>query len=168
MESYFNVGELSAERLLAEWRWLCPAPVRIIARNAFGDLFLRTESGTVSKLDISAGQISEVAETVDQFVSAAEMPDKRRELFAEDDEKAAAQLGIVPGAIQCIGFKTPLCFRESSMTLDNMYVADLYEYVSFLGDIHHQMANLILLGKRSILSWKAWRKMAMPFRSITN
>jgi hypothetical protein len=23
-----------------------------------------------------------------------------------------------------------------------MYVADLYEYVSFLGNIHHQMANL--------------------------
>jgi hypothetical protein len=142
MESYFNVGELSAERLLAEWRWLCPAPVKIIARSAFGDLFLQTESGTVSKLDVSTGQIIEVAETIDQFLLATEMPHKRRELFVEDDEEAAARLGIVPGTMECIGFKTPLCFRESSMTLDNMYVADLYEYVSFLGDTHNQIANL--------------------------
>jgi hypothetical protein len=84
----------------------------------------------------------EVAETVDQFISAAGAPEMRREWFAEDDEKAAAQLGIVPGAAECVGFKMPLCFRESSMTSDNMYVADLYEYVSFLGDIHRQMATL--------------------------
>jgi hypothetical protein len=142
MESYFNVGDLSAEQLLAEWRWLCPAPVSIIARNAFGDLFLRTECGTVSKLDVSAGQIREIAETVDQFLLVAGTAEKRREWFAEDDARAAVQLGIVPGAAECIGFKMPLCFRESSMTLDNMYVADLYEYVRFLGDIHRQMATL--------------------------
>jgi hypothetical protein len=142
MESYFNVGDLAADRLLAEWRWLCPALVSIIAKNAFGDLFLRTESGSLSKLDVSAGQMSEVAKTVDQFLSGAEMLENRQDWFAEEDEKSAAQLGMIPGPLQCVGFKTPLCFRESSITSDNMYIADLYEYIAFLGDIHHQLANL--------------------------
>jgi hypothetical protein len=70
------------------------------------------------------------------------MHENRRDWFAEEDEKSAAQLGMIPGPVQCIGFKTPLCFRESSMASDNMYIADLYEYVAFLGDIHHQMADL--------------------------
>ena len=142
MESYFNVGDLSAEQLLARWRWLCPAPVSIVARSAFGDLFLRCESGIVSKLDVSAGQLTKVAETADEFFSLAALPDKRRELFAEDDEKAAAQRGLVPNATECIAFKIPLCFRESSTAPDNVYVGNLYEYVSFLGDVHRQIADV--------------------------
>jgi hypothetical protein len=142
MESYFNVGDLSVEQLLAEWRWLCPAPVSIIARTAFGDLFLREESGIVSKLDVSAGQLTVVADTVDLFLSLAASPEKRKELFAEDDERAAARSGLVPSAIECIAFKIPLCFRESSSALDNVYVAGLYKYVSYLGDIHRQIAEV--------------------------
>jgi hypothetical protein len=90
MESYFNVGDLSAEQLLAKWRWLCAGPVSIIARTAFGDLFLRTGSGMVSKLDVFVGQLTKVAETVEQFLSLAASPEKRQELFTEEDERAAA------------------------------------------------------------------------------
>jgi hypothetical protein len=142
MESYFNVGDLSAEQLLAEWRWLCPAPVTLVARTAFVDLFLRTESGTVSKLDVSAGHLTVVAESVAQFFSMAALPEKRKEFFAEDDERAAAQRGLVPSTIECIAFKIPLCFRESATAPNNVYVANLYEYVSFLGDTHRQMAEV--------------------------
>jgi hypothetical protein len=142
MESYFNVGDLSAEQLLANWRWLCPAPVSIVARSAFGDLFLRTESGIVSKLDVSAGQLTKVAETVDQFLSMAALAEKRNEFFAEDDERAAAKRGFVPSASECIAFKIPVCFSESSTAPENVYIANLYEYVSFLGDIHHQIADV--------------------------
>jgi hypothetical protein len=141
MEAYFNVGDLSAERLLAEWRWLCPTPVSLVARTAFGDLFLRTESGTVVKLDVSAGQLTVVAETVGQFLSMAALPEKRSKFFAEDDERAVAQRGLVPTASECIAFKIPLCFRESATAPNNVYVANLYEYISFLGEIHRQIAD---------------------------
>jgi hypothetical protein len=142
MESYLNVGDLSTEHFLAEWRWLCPTPVSLVARTAFGDLFLCTESGTVSKLDVSAGQLTVVAGTVDQFLSMAASPEKRKKLFAEDDERAAAQRGFVPGPVECLAFKIPLCFSESATAPNNVYVANLYEYVSFLGDIHRQMADV--------------------------
>jgi hypothetical protein len=96
MESYFNVGDLSAEQLLAHWRWLPTAPVSLIARRAVRDQFLYTESGMAPKLEVSAGRLTKVAETVEQFHSKVASPKKRQELFAEGDERAAAQRGFAP------------------------------------------------------------------------
>jgi hypothetical protein len=47
MEKWFAVAGLETERLLAEWRWLCPSPVSLVARNVFGELFLQDETGSV-------------------------------------------------------------------------------------------------------------------------
>ena len=88
------------------------------------------------------GQLTKIAETVEQFLSLAKSPEKRQELFAEEDERAAARKGLVPNAAQCIAFKIPLCFRESSTAPDNVYIASLYDYIPFLGDIHRQMVNV--------------------------
>ena len=55
--------------------------------------------------------------------------------------KAAKERGLIPGDGQCIGFSTPVVFAEAG-GLDSAYIADLYEHVSFLGDIHHQISTL--------------------------
>jgi hypothetical protein len=142
MEANFSVGHLSIERLMKEWRWLCGAPVTLVARNVLGDLFLRDELGSVSKLDVSLGRLVKVAESVEEFVTLAGTQEKRREWFAEVTEKEFRARGLVPGEEECIAFKTPVIFRESAETPNNVYLGNLYEYVSFLGDIHNQIANL--------------------------
>jgi hypothetical protein len=38
--------------LLAEWRWLCPKPVRLVAHNLFADLFLADESRKIVGVDV--------------------------------------------------------------------------------------------------------------------
>ena len=141
MESYFAVGELSVERLLEQWRWLCPQDMTLVAEDAFGDLFLREESGAILKLDLAIGQIKKIAESETQFRQLATTKEKREEWFAETDELAAASRGLKPAAGQCIAFKIPLVFAESG-TPNNAYVADLYEYVSFLGEVHRQISAL--------------------------
>jgi hypothetical protein len=141
MKDYFLVEHLSSERLLEEWRWLCPQPVALVARNAFGDLYLRDEFGKIVKLDVAIGQIKEVAESEAEFRKLASTEEKREEWFAESDELAASGQGLNPGASQCIGFKTPLVFAESG-TPSRAYLADLYEYVSFLGELHRQISQL--------------------------
>lgn len=138
---HFQVDHLSAERLLKEWRWLCPQSLSLVARSAFGDLYLRDESGKILKLDVSIGQIKEVAESESQFRELASMKEKREEWFAEGDELAASRHGLRPRANQCIGFKTPLVFAESGVP-NNAYLADLYEYVAFLGELHRQLSEL--------------------------
>ena len=126
MKTHFHVGHLSLERLLEDWRWLCPQPVALVARNAFGDLYLREEFGKILKLDVAIGQIKEVAESEAEFRRLAATKEKREEWFAESDELAALRQGLKPGANQCIGFKTPL----------------VYEYVSFLGELHRQISQV--------------------------
>jgi hypothetical protein len=141
MKDYFLVEHLLLERLLEEWRWLCPQTVVLIARNAFGDLYLRDEFGKILKLDVAIGQIKEVTESEAEFRRLAATKEKREEWFAESDELAALRQGLKPGASQCIGFKTPVVFAESG-TPNNAYVADLYEYLSFLGELHRQISQL--------------------------
>ena len=48
----FAVADLDVERLLSEWRWLCPDEMKLVARNVYGDLFLRDKDGGVFWLDV--------------------------------------------------------------------------------------------------------------------
>src|SRR5262249_23097683 len=138
----FPVDQLSVHELLKEWRWLCDAPVTLLARTAFGDLFLRRDDGKVFKLDITTGQLTEVAETVDQFLAEAAIPEKEEEWFAMEHERNAAKRGLVPGREECIAFKIPLVFSGSAAGKNNAYVGNLYEFVSFMGKVHRQIANV--------------------------
>jgi hypothetical protein len=129
------------ERLLSEWRWLCPESVVVIQTNAFGDLLLRDEVGRVHLLNVGSGEIRVIAQSVAEFNDRAPTPEMQEEWFAASAVRAAQLRGLVPGRGQCIGFKTPVVFAEAGGA-DSAYVADLYEYVSFLGDIHGQIASL--------------------------
>jgi hypothetical protein len=141
LESWFAVDHLDVERLLTDWRWLTPQRMTLVARNAFADLFLRNESGDILELDVAIGKLTKVADSSDQFRERAATREKREEWFAETTEKAGAARGLTPNSTQCIGFSVPLVFGESG-TPDTPYVADLYEYVSFLGDLNRQISTL--------------------------
>jgi hypothetical protein len=128
-------------RLLVDWLWLCKEPMALLARNAFRDLFLRDESGHVHQLDVAIGNLTKVADSEAQFRELALSVERQEEWFAVADEKAAIARGLEPNKTQCIGFSVPLVFAESG-TSDTAYVADLYEHVSFLGDLNRQIADL--------------------------
>jgi hypothetical protein len=141
MADYFLVDHLDVNRLLSEWRWLWPQPVTLVARSAFGDLFLRDETGKVFKLDIAIGQMKKVASSEIEFRELAQTKEKREQWFAEKDELAAIERGVKPNADQCIAFKTPIMFAEAG-TPNNVFVCSLYEQVSFLGDLNRQISEL--------------------------
>ena len=141
MKQWFIVDHLEVERLLSEWRWLCPHRMALVARTAFGDLFLRNEAGVVFWLNTAVGKLTEIAHSETQFLEMAETSEKRNEWFAEPEVQASAMRGLNPTSTQCIGFSVPLVFAESGSP-DTPYIADLYEYVSFLGDLNRQISSL--------------------------
>jgi hypothetical protein len=141
MAHQLSVADLDVERLLADWRWLCPQEVTLIDRNAFGDLFLRDDEGKVFWLDVAIGSLLLIADGEAQFLNLCDDPDKSEKRFAKSDELAAAERGLIPGSCQCIGFSVPLVFAESGSP-DTAYVTDIYDYVGFLGDLHRQIATL--------------------------
>jgi len=137
----FDIEHLDVNRLLEQWHWLCTEPVALIARSGFGDLFLRTLEGKVLWLNVGAGTLSEVAESETIFRDSLKHPAKRELWFADQQLETCASRGLKPNDVQCIGFKLPVVFAESANVPDNAYVADLYEQVSFLGDLHRQIAD---------------------------
>jgi hypothetical protein len=143
MGNWFDVNHLDAERLLKEWRWLLPETVTLVAKSAYGDLFLRNANGEILKLDVAIARIQKVAESEIEFRELANTQENQEQWFAKSDELAAAERGLVPNSIQCIGFSIPLVLRSPETNVPNKpYVADLYEYVSFLGDLNHQISDM--------------------------
>jgi hypothetical protein len=142
MYPYFDIDGISAEKLLREWKWLAPGEFDLLAVNAYGDLFLHDAHGIVHRLDLTSGTLIEVAASVDEFRETASDPEKKREWLLEDLAAQAGRNGCSPGKFQCIGGKIPFVFEQSATAPNNLYVADLYEYVSFMGDIHSQMKDV--------------------------
>ena len=141
MKRPYDIGELDLSRLPEQWRWLCAEPVTLVARNGFGDLFLLTLRGKVMCLNVAKGTLVEMAESEASFEESLQHPAKRERWFAERQLEEFAKRGLKPNDLQCIGFKIPVVFAESANVADNAYVADLYEQISFLGDLHRQIAN---------------------------
>lgn len=135
------VEHLDVERLLADWRWLCPQKLVLVARNAFGDLFLRDDVGRVFRLDIAIGRFSRIADSEKEFAELAGDCKNREEWFAESDESDFAARGLRPGPEECIGFSIPVVLADSGSP-NPAYIADLYEHVGFLGDVNRQIADL--------------------------
>ncbi len=142
MGRWFKVDQLDVSRLLEQWRWLCGESVTLVARNGFGDLFLRTEDSKMLWLNVAGGTLTEIAESELGFEYSLAEPARREVWFAEQQLAAFAERGLKPNDLQCIGFKTPVVFAESRSVPNNAYVADLYEQVSFLGDLHRQIADV--------------------------
>jgi len=141
VELSFDVEHLDLNRLLEHWRWLCAQRVALVARNGFGDLFLRTVEGKVLRLNVGDGTLTELAESESGFEHSLAESAKRELWFAEQQLAAFAEHGLKPNDLQCIGFNTPVVFAESANVPNNAYVADLYEQVSLLGDLHRQIAD---------------------------
>ena len=138
---WFSVEHLDVERLLSKWRWLCPFQVALVARTAFGDLFLRDEADAIFWLNTDVGNLTKIARSEAEFREMAETTEKRQVWFAEPREREFANGGLTPNDSQCIGFSVPLVFAETGHP-NTPYVIDLYEHVSFLGDLNRQISGL--------------------------
>ena len=88
VEKWFKADELEIERLLSDWRWLCPAQMSLLARNLFGELFLMDMTGTVLWLNTTVGKLSKVAESKAEFLEMAQTSQKRQEWFVEQEAVA--------------------------------------------------------------------------------
>jgi hypothetical protein len=141
VEKCFQVDDLEIDRLLSDWRWLCPSQMTLLARNIFGELFLRDKAGAVFWLNTTTGKLNKVSNSYSEFLVMAETSEKRREWFVEQEALTYAQRGLIPSSTQCIGFGVPAVFAEGG-TPDTAFIADIYEHVSFLGDLHRQIVSL--------------------------
>jgi hypothetical protein len=138
---YFAVQHLDVDRLLRDWRWLYPNLATLVARSVWGDLFLLGSNGQILWLDVQVGEFRTVAENIEMFRESVSNEELQEPWFATHDERKAAEDGLKPGPDECIAFAIPLVFAESGYR-GNGYISDIYETVSFLGDLHRQIRAL--------------------------
>jgi hypothetical protein len=124
------------DKLAADWRWLIdPGQFTLVAVSPFGDLFMKEATGAHCLLDINAGELLYAKEPgVDPstlFPIAFDM------IIATEYVKA----GMLPADGQCFGYKRQLV-AGGSLDVENVYVATLDEYVSFMGDFHRQIQDI--------------------------
>ena len=142
MYPYFDISGVSTERLLHEWKWLVLGDCNVVAVSPVGDLFLEDGESRVHWLDVARGTISAIASSALEFREMTKNDANRNRWFMEELAAVAQRKGFRPGKGQCLAYKIPIVFKESTTAPENMYVADLYEYVSFMGDIHRQISDV--------------------------
>jgi hypothetical protein len=69
------------------------------------------------------------------------LPDNSEAWFAEKDEQMLTLKELVPDKNQCIGFDIPLVLSADGRAR-KPYLIDIYEDVSFLGDLNRQIAEV--------------------------
>ncbi|SRR5713226_3550546 len=141
MRANILVEGLSSEELLDDWAWLLREPYALIALNNFGDMFLRDGTGKVHFLDLAAGQITTIAESMEEFqrLSADKNCRARWFLLGLLTELDRAGMTITKG--ECFGFKKPPVLG-GKIELSNIEITQLSVYASLMGQIHQQVRNL--------------------------
>ena len=112
MYPYFDVADVATGELLKTWRWFCPEELRLVAVDAFGDLFLEDSRGAIHRLDVAAGQFEWISASLEHFKKSTEDSEKRREWLAEDVALSLAQQGFHQ-SVSVWGTKHRLHFQKA-------------------------------------------------------
>jgi hypothetical protein len=132
---------LPFDSLLSDWRWLVPPQFTPVLMTAFGDLFLRDQSGRIHFLDLMSGELKQVAESQEEFERLCEDKAQRRSWFIGF---VLAEVRKVRGELaagECYSCKTPLSLG-GLLDADNFERTDLQVHYSILGQLHQQTRHL--------------------------
>lgn len=125
-----------------EWTWLIGTGKRPILVTACGDIFIEDPlAGTIYFLDVSAPELSLVAETEEAFeVSIAEPSFIQTYLHPDRVEMLRAD-GLILKKDQVYSFRTPLSMG-GEFGIENIEIADVEIHFSITGQIECQIADI--------------------------
>ena len=109
--------------------------------TAFGDLFLRDQSGHIHFLDLMCGEFKQVAESQEEFDRLCEDREQRRNLFVSFLLTEVRKLRGELAAGECYSCKLPLSLG-GQLEADNFERTDLRVHYSILGQLHQQARHL--------------------------
>ena len=132
---------LPFDSLLSDWRWLVSPDFTPVLMTAFGDLFLRDQSGRVHFLDLKSGDFKQVAESQEDFDRSCEDREQRRSWFIGFLLTEVRKLRGELAAGQCYSCKTPLSLG-GQLDADNFERTDLQVHYCILGQLHRQTRHL--------------------------
>jgi hypothetical protein len=124
------------KHLAKDWRWLIDVDRQtLLGISPFGDLLLQDDTGEISLLDINLGLV--------EYASTGSTDPASLFPIAFDDRIASGYRAfgytLLPG--QCYGYKVQ-AVTGGSLEVENVYIASVAEYISFMGDFHYQIKDI--------------------------
>lgn len=132
---------LSFDSLLSDWRWLVSPDFAPFLLTAFGDLFLRDQSGRIHFLDLMSGEFKQVAASQEEFDRLCEDREQGRSWFIGFLLTEVRKLRGELATGECYSCKTPLSLG-GQFEEDNFERIDLKVHYSILGQLHRQTSHL--------------------------
>ena len=136
-----DMGNISPEALLSDWRWLVGTGYEPVAMTALGDLFLQDAAGRVHFLDLMCAEFKEVASCREEFDAFCEDRGRRQSwctgFLVMELRKVLGQLS----AGECYGCKVPLSLG-GQLDPDNFRRVDILTHYSVLGQLQQQTKKL--------------------------
>ena len=127
--------------LVYGWRDLLPSSFTVWLVNRFGDVVAVYEDGSVHLFDVANGTVQRIASSCDEFAHLVDREDNAANWLMIKLVDDCVTDGLRLSKRQCYGFKT-LPFLGGEYSVENVYVADIEEYYSFLADLFQQTKDL--------------------------
>lgn len=132
---------LDTDSLLADWRWLVPMELCPVQMTKFGDWFFRGPAGQVYMLDLIEGELSQVADTIEEFNELIDEDEKRSEWYLDGFVFRCHEEGLHLSPQQCYGWKIhPLI--GGKFEFENIQMFDLLVYQTLMGQLLRQWKAL--------------------------
>jgi hypothetical protein len=134
-------GTPTQDDLLSEWRWLLGDGYQIVLVSSLGDLFLADATGRIHWLDTGAGQLTEIAASLDEFQRLSQQPANANQWFVPQLVGDILQRGVRLAPGQCFSYKQPPVLG-GELEPTNFEATDLSVHFSSLGQINRQVKDL--------------------------
>jgi len=131
----------AVKQLAESWGWMLREPFSPVLFSAFGDVFLEPDSGGVWWLNTSVGELTQVAESVQEFreLLGTELAD---EWFMPGLIERLHAAGKVLQAGQCYTYVTLPVFAEGSYEVENLNPVPVHEHFGLTGHILSEINGL--------------------------
>jgi hypothetical protein len=127
--------------LLAGWKDALPASFTLWLVNRFGDLFVVFDDGSVHMLDVGIGQRRRIANDREHFAKLLDVGNNANHCLMIPLVKACVAAGMVPGAGQCYGYKTPPILG-GSYNASNVDIWALEAHYALLAHLYRQTKDM--------------------------
>jgi hypothetical protein len=126
---------------LAGWGWLLPSEFNLWIVTRLCDLIIVDDDGAVRFVDVSAGSLETIASSREEFFGTVDGAGNGENWFALSlvDKCVESGLKLSPG--RCYGLTIPAVLG-GEYSLENVRSVDIRDYLSFLADVHQQIADL--------------------------
>jgi len=137
----FEPNAVDWPAISAAWPDLLPKSCELLGVSLFGDLFVGDESGRVFMLEVTTGELKQIASCPEEFEWDLAQPDKRGAWLLQPLAEAALAAGLSPKTGECLAFQTPPMLG-GELHPSNLIRCDLVKYHQGLSQLLPQLRGL--------------------------